>query len=173
MNVRDLVPWRREKDKTAMQRKGVDRTRALQANINQAFDDFWRGFGIPAPFEGVFGDRLGALGDGVPRIDVRENEKEVDVEVELPGMDEKDIDVSVAEGTLVIRGEKKAQREEKDRGYIRRERSFGRIERVVPLPDGLDLDDAKAMFKNGVLTVAIPRTREAQDAVKHISVRSA
>lgn len=174
MNVRDLIPWRRERNQPAVQRRGSDRTRALQADINQAFEDFWRGFGLPAPvFENVFGGgRSGALSDGLPRIDVRENEKEVDVEAELPGMEERDIDVSVAEGTLVIRGEKRAEREEKNRGYIRRERSFGRIERIVPLPDGLDVDHATAVFKNGVLTVAIPRTREAQDAVKHISVQS-
>jgi len=104
---------------------------------------------------------------------VRENDKEVDVEAELPGMNEDDIDVAVADGTLVIRGEKKDEHEERDEGFIRRERVFGRIERVVPLPDGLDVDHAKATFKNGVLTVAIPRTAEAQAAVKRIGVQRA
>jgi len=176
MKVKDLVPWRRDRNQangqTALRRKGVDRTRALQADINQAFEDFWRGFGVPMPFENIFGGGLSASSDRLPRIDVRENDKEVDVEAELPGMDDKDIDISVAEGMLVIRGEKKAEREEKNGGYIKRERSFGRIERIVPLPDGLDLEHAKAVFKQGVLTVAIPRSHEAQEAVKRIPVHS-
>ena len=90
---------------------------------------------------------------------------------ELPGMDEADVEVSVAEGMLTIRGEKKSERDEEEKGYVLRERSFGRIERVVPLPAGLDLDSAKATFKNGVLTVTIARTAEAQAAVKHIAVQ--
>jgi HSP20 family protein len=93
------------------------------------------------------------------------------VVVELPGMDEADIDVSVAEGMLTIRGKKKAERETEDKGYVLRERSFGTIERMVPLPDGLDVDSAKASFMNGVLTVSIPRTAEAQAAVKRIPVQ--
>lgn len=176
MKARDLMPWRRDKRVSrdrrdlAPQRRGTDVTRALQSDINRAFDEFWRSFDLPAPFRG--GD-LDLLGDGLPRIDVRENDKEVDIEAELPGMDEDDIDVAVADGTLVIRGEKKDEHEERDQGFIRRERVFGRIERVIPLPDGLDVDHAQATFKNGVLTVAIPRTAEAQAATKRINVQRA
>ena len=119
---------------------------------------------------GIWGD--GVAGGLMPRVDVRETDKEVEVVAELPGMDEADVDVSVAAGMLTIRGEKKSEREERRRkGYILRERSFGRIERVVPLPEGLDLDSAKATFKNGVLTVRIAKTAEAQRAVKRIPVQ--
>lgn len=86
-------------------------------------------------------------------------------------MDEADVDVSVAEGMLTIRGEKKSEREREGDGYILRERSFGRIERMVPLPEGLDLDSAEATFKNGVLTVRIAKTAEAQRAAKRIQVQ--
>lgn len=175
MKARDLMPWRRdrsergERRELAPQRRGTDLTRALQSDINRAFDEFWRSFDLPAPFRGD----LDLLGGNEPRIDVRQNDKEIDIEAELPGMDEGDIDVEVAEGALVIRGDKEAEHEERDQGYVRRERVFGHIERVVPLPEGLDVDHAKATFKNGVLTVAIPRTAEAQAAAKHIDVKRA
>jgi HSP20 family protein len=74
---------------------------------------------------------------------------------------------------LTIRGEKKEEREREDKGYVLRERSFGRIERLVPLPVGIDPDSAKATFKNGVLTVTIAKTPEAQSAVKRIQVQAA
>ena len=88
-------------------------------------------------------------------------------------MNEADIDVSVAPGMLTIRGEKKSERDEEKEGYVLRERSFGRVERVVPLPDGLDLDSPKAVFKNGVLTVTIAKTAEARQAVRRIAVQRA
>jgi HSP20 family protein len=104
-------------------------------------------------------------------VDVRESDSEVEVTAELPGMDEADIDVSVADGVLTIRGERKVEHETTERGYLRRERSFGVIERVVPLPPGLDPNSATANFKNGVLTVTIAKTPEARDTVKRIAVR--
>jgi HSP20 family protein len=167
MRIRDLIPWSRRKHEVSVRRDGLDPVHALQSDINRAFEDFWRGFGPPHP---------GALSTefpnpSLPPIDLHETDRQVEVLVELPGMEEKDIDVSVAEGTLMIRGEHKSERESKDKGYIRRERSFGAIERMVPLPDGLDLDATKATFKNGVLSVMIPKTAEARDAVKRISVR--
>jgi HSP20 family protein len=176
MNIRDLIPWsqsRREpwsqsRRQVAVRREGeADPVQALQQSIDRVFEDFWRTFNLPM---------LGDWGDGlesavVPRVDVRETDQEVEVVAELPGMDEPDIDVSVSQGMLTIRGEKRSEREEEDDGYVLRERSFGRVERIVPLPDGLDVDSAQATFKNGVLTVRIPKTAETQRAAKRISVR--
>jgi HSP20 family protein len=164
MRARDLIPWNRGKQEVQTRGQG----RALPSDVNRAFEEFWRAFAAPLSF-----GRLDVGDDNLPRIDVRETEKEVDVEAELPGMDEGDIDVSVADGALVIRGEKKEEHETKDKGYLMKERMFGRIERVVPLPDGLDLDAAKATFKKGVLSVAIPRTSDAQKGVKHVAVQRA
>jgi HSP20 family protein len=144
-----------------------DPMRALQLDINRVFDNFWRSFELP-----MLGTGNGGAGSGlVPQVDVRETDQEVEVVAELPGMDEADVDVSVAEGMLTIRGEKKSEREREGDGYILRERSFGRIERLVPLPEGLDLDSAEATFKNGVLTVRIAKTAEAQRAAKRIEVQ--
>ena len=141
--------------------------RGLQLDINRVFDNFWRSFELP-----MLGTGNGGAGSGlVPQVDVRETDQEIEVIAELPGMDEADVDVSVAPGMLTIRGEKKSEREQEGDGYILRERSFGRIERMVPLPEGLDLDSAEATFKNGVLTVRIAKTAEAQRAAKRIQVQ--
>ena len=168
MNIRDLIPWSRGREVQVRREGADDPMGALQSDIDRVFEDFWRRFGLPIP--GIWGDGDGVASGLMPRVDVRETDNTVEVKAELPGMDEADIDVSLAPGTLTVRGEKKAERDEEKEGYVLRERSFGRVERVVPLPDGLDLDSAKATFKNGVLTVSIAKTAEAQAAVKRIPV---
>ena len=176
MNIRDLIPWghgRREpwsRDTRAVATRrddDDDPMRAFQLDLNRVFDDFWRRLELPMLGAGDGGAESGLA----PQVDVRETDKEVEVVAELPGMDEADVDVSVAAGMLTIRGEKKSEREREGNGYILRERSFGRIERLVPLPEGLDLDSAEATFKNGVLTVRIAKTAEAQRAAKRIQVQ--
>ena len=166
MSIRDLLPLGRGKREMTARPESTNPLGSLQLDINQAFADFWRAFDVPA-----FGG--GEPGGTVPKVDIRETDHEVEVTAELPGMDEADIDVSVADDVLTIRGERKDERETKDKGYVRRERSFGRIERIVPLPTGLDPNAATATFKNGVLTVTIAKTAEARDAVKRIAVRRA
>jgi HSP20 family protein len=109
----------------------------------------------------------------LPRVDIRETDRELQVIAELPGMDDKDVEVAVADGVLTIRGEKQSERETEERGFLQRECSFGRVERIVPLPDGVDLDSAEATFKNGVLTVTFAKTPEAQAAVKRVQVQRA
>jgi HSP20 family protein len=168
MNIRDLIPWSRGGREVQVRQEGAqDPMLALQSDIDRVFGDFWRRFGLPIP--GIGGD--GVAGGLSARVDVRETDREVEVVAELPGLDETDVDVSVVEGMLTIRGQKRSEREEDKEGYVLRERSFGRIERMVPLPAGIDLDSAKATFKNGVLTVTIAKTPEAQAAVKRIPVQ--
>ena len=99
--------------------------------------------------------------------------EQIEVTAELPGMDEKDIDVSLAEGVLTIRGEKRSEVEKKEKDYYLQERTFGSVERVIPLPDTVDLDTANATFKNGVLTVKLAKRPEAMAATKRIAVRRA
>lgn len=170
MNIRDLIPWSRGGHEVQVRREGAPEPMlAFPSDIDRVFEDFWRRFGLPIPRP--WGDGDGAESGVMPRVDVRETDNEVEVVAELPGMDEAGIDVSLAPGMLTIRGEKRSERDEEKEGYVLRERSFGRVERVVPLPDGLDLDSAKATFKNGVLTVSIAKTPEAQAAVKRIPVQ--
>jgi HSP20 family protein len=166
MKVKDLIPWSAGKRELAVRRENASPVQALQFDINRAFDDFWRTFELAVPG----GSNKGFAGSAVPSIDVRETDKEIEVVAELPGMDEKDVEVSVADGALTIRGVKDTKRETQEKGYVLRERSYGRFERIVPLPEGLKADAAKAEFKKGVLTVTIPKTDEARSAVKRIRV---
>ena len=119
-------------------------------DIFDLMDNFW------APAETPFGFR------GFPSVDVSETQKNVIVKAELPGMDAKDVDLSIEKGTLVIRGEKKQESEEKDENYHRVERSYGSFHRSIPLPCKCDPDKVKAKYKNGVLTVTLPKDKDAQ-----------
>jgi len=91
----------------------------------------------------------------------------------LPGMDEKSIEVKLANGVLTIKGEKQNEKEEKQKDYYLRERSFGSFERSFQVPDGVDGDKIAANFKKGVLTLTLPKSAEAQKAEKKIAVKAA
>src|SRR3546814_5339123 len=90
-----------------------------------------------------------------------ETDKEIRVTAELPGLDEKDVEITVEDGALTLRGEKRSEVEDKDRGYS--ELSYGRFERRIGLPKGVDRDQANATFRNGVLTVTLPKTEAANE----------
>jgi HSP20 family protein len=168
MRVTDLIPWKPARGSEPASRSQGDPVAALQQDVNRAFDDFLRM--IPLPFSGWPASFIDS-GSGV-QVDVVETDKEVKVKAELPGMDESDIDVRVNDGMLVITGEKKTDRELDEKGYVVRERSFGRVERTLALPEGIDADAAQASFKSGVLTVTLPKTAEAQTSAKHIPVQT-
>ena len=95
-----------------------------------------------------------------PSIDVAESDDEITVKAEIPGVSADDIDVSIDGSNLVISGEKKQESEEKDRNYYRVERCYGSFRRSIALPPGVDVDNIKASSKDGVLTVAIPKTED-------------
>ncbi len=121
----------------------------------------------PTTQELIPGD-LALFGPGpfAPEVDVTEKEGELRVCVELPGVDEKDIDLSLSEDALTVRGEKKAEKEEKERGRHYVERTYGAFERRIPLPCEIAPDKANASFKNGVLTVTLPKSAKASSAKK-------
>lgn len=170
MNVRDIIPWQRggRRSSTPARREGGGHPMfSLQSDINHALEDFWRTFETP-----MMRSLQSDMGDvDVPRVDVRDGDREVEVVAELPGMDEEDVEVSVADGALVIRGEKESESEERDQDYLLRERSFGYIERVVPLPDNLELDKAEATFRNGLLTIRIPKQAGQESSRRRISLK--
>ncbi|MBK3745097.1 Hsp20/alpha crystallin family protein [Paraburkholderia aspalathi] len=109
--------------------------------------------------------------DIVPSIDVSETETEYKITVELPGLDEKDVDINLSNHTLTIKGEKSEVKEDKGKGYHVSERKYGSFQRIVKLPDGVDIDNISAKFSKGVLTVTMPKTAEAQQAVRKIDVK--
>jgi HSP20 family protein len=168
MQVKDLIPWGRRKSSVAANTNNDNHPiAALQRDIGRVFDEFWAGFERP------FGSLNGFFGGAWPTADVSETDKAIEVVLELPGMDEKDIDLTVTDDVLTVRGEKKSESERKDKGYFVSERKFGAFHRSIPLPVGVDTDKIDAKFKKGVLTVTLPKTAEAQEKVKKIQVRAA
>jgi HSP20 family protein len=171
MNPSKLLPWSHRKGERGQRKEGngdSDGVNALQTGVNRAFDVFFRDFGFPA----LSGWDLGQLNGRDLRVDVQEADKEVKVTAELPGMEEGNVDVSLAGGLLTLRGQAETERENEDDGYLIRERRVGVVERVVPLPDGLDLDAAQAKLQNGLLEVVIPKLPSAQKAgARQIPVR--
>jgi HSP20 family protein len=130
--------------------------------MNRLFEDVFRGFDLSS-----FGmDRWNGT-NSWPRIEISESEKEMQVTAELPGLEEKDIEVELANGVLAIRGEKKTETEDKDRLFS--ERYYGRFERRIPLDD-IDQDKIDASFKNGVLNVTLPKSPTAQQKVRRIAI---
>lgn len=162
MQIRDLIPWARKEGTLA--REGEESpVLALQRDLNRVFDNYWRRFDQAV---------AGFSGAVAPRVDVCETDNELEVTAELPGMEEKDIDVSVTADALIIKGEKKSEREETRKGYYVSERTYGSFFRSVPLPPGVETDKANAQFKNGVLSVTLPKTAEAKSKVKKVEVKS-
>jgi HSP20 family protein len=103
-----------------------------------------------------------ALGEWEPKLDVSENKDTITVKAELPGVEQKDISISIQEGVLTIKGEKQAEKEEKDKRHHRIERSYGAFYRSVALPAAVDSSKAAATFKDGVVTITLPKVAEAK-----------
>ena len=164
MAIRDLIPWNnRGRDVSVRRGEEVNPFLALHREVNRLFDDVFRGFDV-TPFGS---DRFFDRAMGWPNIEVSETDKEVKVIAELPGLEEKDVEVELANGVLAIRGEKKTETEDKDRLFS--ERYYGRFERRIPV-DEVDQDKVGASFKNGVLTVTLPKSPAAQQKVKRIAI---
>jgi HSP20 family protein len=108
----------------------------------------------------------------MPAVDVTETDKAYEITAELPGLEEKNIEVKLANGVLSIKGEKQEEKEEKQKDYFRRERSFGSFERTFQVPDDVEEDKIEAGFKNGILSVTLPKSAEAQKQAKKIEVKT-
>ncbi len=140
----------------------------LHRDIDQLFDNVFRGFPLSPSFSREREGGLGAL--ILPQVDIAEGNKEYTITVEVPGVEEKDIDITLADGTLTIRGEKQYEKEDKDKQYHRIERSYGSFQRVISLPMDADENDVKAKFKNGVLTLTIGKNPSAKPPVRKIAI---
>jgi HSP20 family protein len=133
--------------------------------MNRVFKDFSKGFALEP-----FGKRTGAAFE--PKVNISESEKEVVVSAELPGIDGKDIDVSLSKDELTIQGEKREEKEEEKKSYYRMERLYGSFKRTLPLPCEVKDDKVEAQFKNGVLIITLPKEAEAIKEAKKITVKS-
>ncbi len=151
----------------------------LRDEIDRVFDRFF-GEGamtLAPPLRrawdwGAFGATASDL-MSAPRADFSESNKEYELTVELPGLDEKQIDVTVSNGAITVAGERKDERETKQKNYHLTERSYGSVRRTFPLPPGADAARVTATFAKGVLTVRLPKTEEARSKPHKIEVKSA
>lgn len=140
---------------------------SLQREMNSLFDNFFRGFGV-AP-RGL----TSVMAGFTPSIDVKENGKEYIIKAELPGVEEKDIDVTVTGDAVTITGEKREEKEDKDKNYYCMERSYGSFSRVIPLDAEIVADKAEARFKNGILDIKIPKDQSAKTKGTKVSIKTA
>lgn len=165
LNGQLTVPKRREESNPRSLWETADR-------MDRWFDNFFSRALSLTP-SGSMQSQLGMpWANFVPAVNVVEGEKEVHVTAELPGMSEKDIELSMHNGMLSLKGEKKAEHEEKKDGYYRSERSYGTFHRSIPLPDGVDADKVEATFARGVLNVTVPKLPESQEGRKKIAIKS-
>ena len=155
MNLKSLIPIGRD-------RSVASPFMSLQREIDRLFEDFSRGFPTTA------GNGATAL---MPSMDVTETDKEIEITAELPGLEEKDVQINIADNILTIRGEKKAEKEQKDKNYRLVERSYGAFERTLELPEGVNADAIKANISKGLLKVTVPKPAPTQ--AKKIEVKSA
>ena len=169
MAIRDLVPWNRNRD--VQVRRVGDALPAFHRAFDSLFDDFFRGFDL-APFGRSFDELWNSR---LPALDLQESEKEYTVRAELPGWDEKDIEVSVTGDTLTIKGEQQSESEEgeKDSDGYRQSARYGAFRRSIRLPAEVDRDRVSAATNRGVLTVTLPKTEAAQKQSRKIEIKAA
>ena len=142
--------------------------KSLHQEIDRVFDSFTEA--LPWAGRKAGGNGLGRLS---PQIDLSETEKTVEVSIELPGVDEKDIDVTVTDDVLTIKGEKKDETEDKGKDYHVIERSYGAFQRILALPCEVDADKVDAKFDKGVLKISLPKLPEAISKSHKIKITSA
>ncbi len=169
MSVRDLIPWGRHNGDQlpSFFREGDrDPFLSLHREVNRLFDDAFRSFDTRLP---AFG-RISSTRAGWPSVEISDNEREIKVTAEVPGLVEKDVEVFLSEGVLTLKGEKRSETEDKEKQFS--ERFYGRFERRIPVGFEVEGDKVSAQFKNGVLTVTLPKTEKAQAQVKRIEVKT-
>jgi HSP20 family protein len=164
MSVTDLIPRKRNRDiavnrAPALSPASRDPFVTLHREVNRLFDSMWTSFN--------FTDNI--TSPSWPDMDLVEGDEEYTVTAELPGVDDKDIEVLVADGNLTLRGEKRCEYQDSHRQLS--ERYYGRFERRIALPDGIDKNKVKASFRNGVLNVSLPTAKDAQNAVRRIPLQ--
>ncbi len=162
--MKDLIPWGRSRMPTRYEDRSSENSLSpfftLRREMDRLFEDAFRGFGL-----GSFG---AGASPGWPHVEVIDREKEVRVTAELPGLEEKDVEIRVEDNMLVLRGEKRTEFEDNERHYS--ERYYGRFERQVALPAEIDDERANATFRDGVLTVTLPKTERARQQTKRIPI---
>lgn len=151
MELSRLLPARRRRGKLAGNIADLPDMTSLRREMNRLFDNFLDWPNLPFP------EKEGRLARFAPSINVSEKPKEIRVTAELPGLDEKDISVTLENDNLLIKGEKREEKKEEDEAYYHREMSYGSFRRVIPLAAKVDAEKIEAKFKKGVLKITLPK----------------
>ena len=166
------------KDKSLQHPLNADLWRPLEKlrqQVDHLFEDFNRGSGLSPFGRGLFDVeplwRRELIGHGMPAVDISEKDKSYEITAELPGMDHKNIEIKLSNGSLIIKGEKKEDKEEKRKGYHLSERHYGSFERVFNLPKGVDAEKIDASFSKGVRSISLPKKPEAIKADKVVPIK--
>lgn len=166
MSVRNLIPGGRRSLTPASSQDSMHPVVSLQREMNRLFEDMFRGFEMSFPAD--FGAR--ALSGGWPQLEVNDDDDAVRVSAELPGMEEKDVELLLEDGVLTVRGEKRSQNEDAKKHFS--ERYYGSFERRIQLGYEIEEDKVKADFKNGVLEVVLPKDKSATPRAKRIPLNN-
>ena len=150
--------------------------RSFRSEMDRLFDRFSAGFGMPSLRRMFDMEPAGRFETSftfpTPAIDVSEDEKAYKITAELPGLEAKDLDVSISGDTLTIKGEKQQEKEQKDKNYHVTERAYGSFQRAFALPEGVERNKIAADLSKGVLTLTLPKTAEAQKPTKKIEIKA-
>lgn len=163
--------------KKAAPARTPDVWQSFRGEMDRLFDRFAGGFGLPA-FRRMFDIEPAwrtesSFSFSAPAVDVTEDDKTYTITAELPGLEEKNIDVAVSGDMLTLKGEKRYEKDEQDKNRYMSERAYGSFQRSFALPDGIDRDKIAANLSKGVLTITLPKTSEAQKPQKKIEVKTA
>ena len=165
MALSELIHWNKPLGVPVQKRERLGRSlMTLHEDMDRMIQNF---------FDGSHFFPAWSNGGDNPAIDIIENEKSFRVNAELAGMNPEDVEVSVTDGFLTIKGEKKEETEEKDENYLRRETSYGSFQRIIALPETAHCDKAEATFKNGILKIEVPKKAEALQKPKKLEIKKA
>jgi len=169
----------KNEEKTSEQPASTDFWRPLEKlrhQVDHLFEDFNRGSSLSPFSRGLFDVeplwRREFSSHRLPAVDIIEKDKSFEITAELPGMDQKNIEIKLSNGSLVIKGEKKEDKEETRKGYHLSERHYGSFERVFNLPKGVDAEKIEASFSKGVLNISLPKQPEAMKADKVVPIKA-
>lgn len=169
MSVRDLIPWGRNAGgllPSTLRDEDRNPFLSLHREMNRLFDDVFRTFDDRLPTSGG----ISPFGAGWPNVEISETDAAIKVTAEIPGLEEKDVEVLLQDGVLTLRGEKHSETNDSERQFS--ERLYGRFERRIPLGVEVQEDAIEARFRNGVLSVTLPKSEKAQSQIKRIAIKA-
>jgi len=164
VDIKSLVPWRSQSEMPATRDDVFAPLATFRREVERLFDSFLDGFGGQSPSNGS---------DLIPALDITETDKELVVTAEVPGVSEKEVEVTVSGDVLTIRGEKKAEHEQKNDDCTYIERRYGSFVRSIRLPFEAKDEEIEAKYDKGVLTIRVPKPADAQKPVRRIEVKAA